>query len=126
MSGIDHIGILVEDIDKSVDFYKVALAPLGIECVMDFSHEGQRHAGFGDNDNPYFWLSGGGRVPGNHVCFSAGSRAEVDAFYAAAMQAGAKDNGAPGLRPHYHANYYGAFVLDPDGQNIEAVYHGPD
>ena len=126
MSGIDHVGVLVEDIDKSVDFYKVVLAPLGIECLMDFSHAGRRHAGFGENNKPYFWLTGGERVPGTHVCFSAGSRAEVDAFYAAAIEAGAKDNGAPGLRPHYHANYYGAFVFDPDGQNIEAVCHGPD
>ena len=82
--------------------------------------------GFGAGQKPFFWIGDGESPSGPlHVAFTAGSRAAVDAFYAAALRAGGKDNGPPGLRPHYHANYYGAFVLDPDGHNIEAVCHAP-
>ncbi|MCB1518022.1 MAG: VOC family protein [Hyphomicrobiaceae bacterium] len=124
MSALDHVGILVHDIDKSVEFYKATLGTVGIDLLMDFSHDGKRHAGFGVGQNPFFWLSGTTKTTGgNHVAFTARSRAEVDAFYSVAMSMGARDNGKPGLRPHYHANYYGAFVFDLDGNNIEAVCH---
>jgi catechol 2,3-dioxygenase-like lactoylglutathione lyase family enzyme len=83
-------------------------------------------AGFGSQGKPYFWFGVGEDVARAHVAFAAKDRASVDAFYKAAMAAGGKDNGAPGLRPHYHENYYGAFVLDPDGHNIEAVCHLPE
>ena len=117
---IDHTGVSVSDIAKSKAFYRAALAPLGYAMIMEFDDA----VGFGVPPKPDFWIgkaaSGG---PPIHVAFRAETRKEVDAFYKAAMGAGGKDNGAPGLRPHYHANYYGAFVLDPDGHNIEAVCH---
>jgi catechol 2,3-dioxygenase-like lactoylglutathione lyase family enzyme len=126
---IDHIGTPVSDIARATDFYLKALAPLGISIIMQVSAEqtGEGPAvGFGAEGKPFFWI-GEGEKSGDHVhvAFAASSRAEVDAFYEAALAAGGKDNGAPGLRPHYHANYYGAFVLDPDGNNIEAVCHAP-
>ena len=125
---LDHIGFPVSDYDRSKAFYQKALAPLGYSIVMEVTkaesggaYEG---AGFGDK-MPSFWISSGEALKGRlHVAFVAKNRAAVDTFYRAAMAAGAKDNGAPGLRPHYHPNYYGAFVLDPDGHNIEAVCHG--
>jgi catechol 2,3-dioxygenase-like lactoylglutathione lyase family enzyme len=87
----------------------------------------EAHIGLGTQGKPFFWISSGGQPAGHmHIAFTAPDRATVDAFYKAAIAAGGKDNGAPGLRPHYHANYYGAFVLDPDGHNIEAVCHGPN
>ncbi|WP_199698887.1 VOC family protein [Oleomonas cavernae] len=87
----------------------------------------EAHVGLGTQGKPFFWISSGGRPAGHmHIAFAAPDRASVDAFYEAALAAGGKDNGAPGLRPHYHANYYGAFVLDPDGHNVEAVCHGPN
>jgi catechol 2,3-dioxygenase-like lactoylglutathione lyase family enzyme len=117
---IDHTGVAVTDIAKSRAFYAAALAPLGYAALMEFGDA----VGFGVPPKPDFWL---GRtpvkVPPTHVAFRAESRRQVDAFYQAAMAAGGRDNGPPGLRPHYHANYYGAFVLDPDGHNIEAVCH---
>lgn len=127
----DHIGFVVSDLARSKKFYAAALAPLGIGLVMEVTEEmtgGHAHAGYGSEDRPYFWLGNGdGRLRGKlHVAFAADSRAAVDAFYKAAIAAGGIDNGAPGLRPHYHANYYGAFVLDPDGHNIEAVCHMPE
>jgi catechol 2,3-dioxygenase-like lactoylglutathione lyase family enzyme len=126
---IDHIGMPVADIARATEFYLRALGPLGISIVMEVSAEdtGRGAAvGFGANGKPFFWIGEGERLGGHvHVAFVADSRAAVDAFYAAALAAGAKDNGPPGLRPHYHANYYGAFVLDPDGNNIEAVCHAP-
>jgi len=127
---IDHVGIPVSDIARSTEFYLKALEPLGISIVMEVSAEQTGHGaavGFGANFKPFFWIGGaGGLGVGHvHVAFAAPSRAAVDAFYRAAITAGGKDNGKPGLRPHYHENYYGAFVLDFDGHYIEAVCHAP-
>ncbi|MGH8122260.1 MAG: VOC family protein [Rudaea sp.] len=128
---IDHIGFTVSDLERSKAFYRHALAPLDIGLVMEVTEEmtgGHAHAGFGSDGRPYFWLGNGtGVLRGKlHVAFAAPNRATVDAFYRAALAAGGVDNGAPGLRSHYHANYYGAFVLDPDGHNIEAVCQLPE
>jgi len=127
---LDHIGATVSDIARSKAFYDAALAPLGITLVMRVAPEqtgGDTHLGYGSGGRPYFWIGTGGPVTGRlHVAFAAPDRAAVDAFHAAALAAGGRDNGAPGLRPHYHPNYYGAFVLDPDGLNIEAVSHAPE
>ena len=127
---IDHTGIAVSDLERSKAFYLEALRPLGITLLAEVTAEqtgGGAHAGFGSGGKPYFWIGDHGRVAGSvHIAFAADSRSLVDAFYKAALKAGGKDNGAPGLRPHYHANYYGAFVLDPDGNNIEAVCHKPE
>jgi catechol 2,3-dioxygenase-like lactoylglutathione lyase family enzyme len=119
---IDHIGIQVADLDKSIAFYTKALAPLGYELVMKW----EQFAGFGVAGKPDFWIDGRG-APASviHVAFRASGRALVRAFYDAAIAAGGKDNGAPGVRPHYHEHYYGAFVHDPDGHNVEAVCHEP-
>jgi len=126
---LDHIGFPVSDYDRVKEFYLKALAPLGYALVMEVDQEtekGFRAAGFGIGGKPDFWIGGEGALTrAIHVAFAAKDRAAVDAFYRAAIAAGAKDNGAPGLRPHYHPNYYGAFVLDPDGHNIEAVCHMP-
>jgi len=124
MSGLDHVGISVRDFEKSLAFYKEALGALGIKCLMEFEHEGTRHASFGAGEHGFFWVSSGNRTRGEmHIAFTANSRAEVEAFYSVALSVGGSDNGRPGLRPHYHANYYGAFVFDPDGHNVEAVCH---
>lgn len=124
---IDHTGITVSDFEKSKTFYQQALAPIGYVLIMELPASVTGHtdvAGFGEPPKPDFWLSRGTpNQPPIHVAFRARSRAEVDAFYKAAMTAGGTDNGAPGLRPHYHPNYYGAFILDPDWHNIEAVCH---
>ncbi len=119
---IDHIGLSVSDFSASKAFYAACLSPLGIECAMEV----QGWAGFGRDGKPEFWFgeSDGPQKP-MHIAFLARNRAEVDAFYAAAIEAGADDNGAPGLREIYHPNYYGAFVIGPDGHNIEAVCHEP-
>lgn len=126
---LDHIGFGVSDYSRSKTFYQKALAPLGYRLVMEVTKEmtgGEYEgAGFGDK-KPEFWIGSGSPLSGRvHVAFVAANRAAVDAFYNAALAAGASDNGPPGVRPHYHANYYGAFVLDPDGHNIEAVCHSP-
>jgi len=125
---IDHIGIRVADFDRAKAFYDQALAPLGARLLMMVPTEhtgGVKIGGYG-RDRPVYWLhETGSSGESKHVAFSARTRDEVDAFYHAAIAAGGKDNGAPGLRPHYHANYYGAFVFDPDGNNIEAVCHAP-
>jgi catechol 2,3-dioxygenase-like lactoylglutathione lyase family enzyme len=126
---LDHVGFAVADFNRSKAFFTTALAPLSIAMLAEVTAEqtgGDAHAGFGANDKAFFWI-GTGKPPAAavHVAFVARSRAEVDAFYQAALGAGGKDNGPPGLRPHYHENYYGAFVLDPDGNNIEAVCHKP-
>lgn len=125
---IDHIGLAVGDFARSKAFYAAALAPLGYTVLMEFPAEqagGHPVAGLGDA-RPDFWIAGGGPTsPRNHICFAAKNRATVDAFYKAALAAGGRDNGAPGIRAHYHPNYYGAFVLDPDGHNVEAVCHAP-
>jgi catechol 2,3-dioxygenase-like lactoylglutathione lyase family enzyme len=125
---IDHVGIPVADYARSKAFYAKALAPLGYVLVMEVqqSEEDSPAAGFGAEGKPDFWIGGeGGLNRRIHIAIAAKDRAAVDAFYRAALVAGGKDNGAPGLRPHYHPNYYGAFVLDPDGHNIEAVCHAP-
>ena len=126
---IDHIGLAVSDLAKARSFYEAALAPLGVSVQMEVTEEMTgghgAHLGFGVKDNPFFWIgTGKAASTGVHVAFAARDRATVDAFHAAALAAGGRDNGAPGLRPEYHPDYYGAFVLDPDGNNIEAVNHG--
>ena len=116
------------DYARSKAFYEEALAPLGYALIMEVaqSENDSPAAGFGAGGKPDFWIGGeGGLNRAIHAAFAAKDRATVDAFYRAALAAGGKDNGGPGLRPHYHANYYGAFVLDPDGHNIEAVCHAP-
>jgi len=125
---LDHVGIPIADYARSKAFYEKALAPLGYSLVMEVpqTDNGERAAGFGANGKPDFWIGSEGRLNhAVHIALVAKDRATVDAFYRAALAAGGNDNGAPGLRPHYHANYYGAFVLDPDGHNIEAVCHAP-
>ena len=125
---IDHIGFPVSDYPRAKAFYEKALAPLGYVLVMEVPQEANDAlaAGFGAGGKPDFWIGGeGGLNKPVHIAITAKDRPTVDAFYQAAMAAGAKDNGPPGLRPHYHANYYGAFVLDPDGHNIEAVCRAP-
>jgi catechol 2,3-dioxygenase-like lactoylglutathione lyase family enzyme len=119
---LDHVTIGVTDIERSIKFYDEVLRPLGLERLR---MEEKTAAGYGANRKPFFWI-GHRETPqtGVHIAFAAADRATVDRFYKAALAAGGRDNGAPGLRPHYHANYYGAFVLDPDGHNIEAVCHG--
>ncbi|RLT89417.1 MULTISPECIES: VOC family protein [unclassified Ketobacter] len=124
---IDHMGISVSDFEKSKQFYQAALSPIGYTLIMELPASVTKHtdvAGFGEPPKPDFWISAGTpNSPPIHVAFRVPTRALVDAFYSAAMEAGGRDNGAPGVRPHYHADYYGAFVLDPDGHNIEAVCH---
>lgn len=124
---IDHVGVSVSDYARSKAFYEKALAPLGAGLAMEVTPEmtgnGSSHAGFGRNGQPTFWISPSASVSHSHVALVAENREQVDAFHRAALEAGGRDNGAPGLRPHYHPNYYGAFVLDPDGHNIEAVCH---
>jgi catechol 2,3-dioxygenase-like lactoylglutathione lyase family enzyme len=127
---IDHLGIAVRDYSASRRFYLTALAPLGIGVVMNVPKEESGRpsdfTGFGADGKPFFWIGEGDASPrGLHLCFTAKSRADVDAFYAAALAAGARDNGPPGIRAHYHPNYYGAFVIDINGINLEAVCHKP-
>jgi catechol 2,3-dioxygenase-like lactoylglutathione lyase family enzyme len=126
---LDHTRIAVADFNRCKAFYERALSPLSIVLVMEVTAEqsgGGAHAGFGTGGKPLLWIGDGGRLAGQvHIAFTARSRAEVAAFHRAGLDAGGKNNGAPGLRPHYHANYYGAFILDPDGNNIEAVCHEP-
>jgi catechol 2,3-dioxygenase-like lactoylglutathione lyase family enzyme len=132
---LDHVSLRVADYDRSKKFYEAALTPLGYTLAM----EGVSGAGFRRGFIPDFWIKQGEPIsaaaradapeldacggPFVHVAFASEDRRTVDAFYRAALAAGARDNGAPGLRPNYHPNYYGAFVLDPDGYNIEAVCH---
>ena len=130
MNIIDHMGLTVSRYDEALSFYQEALAPLGISIVMQVKAEesgGYQGAGFGRDGKPSFWVQGGEKTaPRIHVAFVAESRAAVHAFYQATLAAGGTDNGAPGVRAEYHPNYYGAFVLDPDGHNIEAVCHRPE
>lgn len=117
---IDHIGFSVSNFKKSNEFYANVLAPLGIEKIVDL----EEASGFGKNGKPEFWLGKGSFSPSPmHIAFTAGTRKQVDQFYEAALASGGKDNGAPGIRERYHPHYYGAFVIDPDGHNIEAVCH---
>jgi catechol 2,3-dioxygenase-like lactoylglutathione lyase family enzyme len=128
---LDHIGFPVTDYARSLAFYKQALAPLGIVLLKEvsLSDDGggaDGYAGFGRH-RPQFWIGTGSALKGRlHVAFIAVNREDVQAFYDAAIAAGGRDNGPPGPRPHYHENYYGGFVLDPDGHNIEAVTHLPE
>ncbi len=124
---IDHTGLAVSDAGVSRRFYEAALAPLGYEVLLEVPTEhtgGIVVLGFGVPPKPDFWLrQGAPQKPPIHIAFRAENRAVVDAFYEAALAAGGIDNGAPGLRTHYHPDYYGAFVRDPDGHNVEACCH---
>lgn len=124
---LDHVGIPVSDYQLSKGFYMRVLKPLGYGLVLEVASPetgGTSHAGFGPKGKPAFWIGTGTPLKGRvHFAFTAKTRNAVDAFYKAALEGGGRDNGPPGLRPHYHDNYYGAFVLDPDGHNIEAVCH---
>lgn len=124
---IDHINVSVENIHSSKRFYQSSLAPIGYLLLKESSVKesgGPEFAGLGANGVPSFWIvQGAPNEPRLHVAFRAEKRVQVDAFYQAAINAGGKDNGKPGLRPQYHPNYYGAYVLDPDGHNIEVVCH---
>lgn len=126
---IDHLGIHISDPVRSRNFYTKALAPLGYQMLMEIPKEytgGKVVLGYGVAPKPDFWITEGEpNRPPNHVAFVAKSRKVVDEFYKAALASGGRDNGPPGPRPHYHKDYYGAFVLDPDGHNIEAVCHDP-
>jgi catechol 2,3-dioxygenase-like lactoylglutathione lyase family enzyme len=126
---IDHTGVNVSDMARAKAFYRAALAPLGYAVMTELpkSVTGSVDvAGFGVPPKPDFWLAEGApNTPRVHVAFRAASRALVDAFYKAALAAGGRDNGPPGIRAHYHPDYYGAFVLDPDGHNVEACCHDP-
>lgn len=127
---IDHLGISVSDYERAKAFYTTALAPLGYSLIMEVTAEQTGHAaaaGFGAGGKPDLWFGAEGAMNKPvHIAIAAKDRAAVDAFYEAAIAAGGRDNGPPGIRPHYHPNYYGAFVLDPDGHNIEAVCHAPE
>ena len=129
MNVIDHVGLRVVNYTRALRFFENALAPLGIALVMQVTKEetgGYEGAGFGRDGKPSFWISAGGRTtPRLHIAFVADDRAAVNAFFEAALAAGAADNGVPGVRAHYHPHYYAAFVLDPEGHNIEAVCHKP-
>ena len=119
---LDHVGLRTNRVKEMIAFYEAVLATLGISKQMDFGQA----AGFGRPNELPFWIGeaeGGASVSSVHIAFVAETRDAVDAFYRAALAHGAKDNGPPGLRPHYHENYYGAFVLDLDGNNLEAVCH---
>ena len=126
---IDHTGICASNFDRSKAFYVKALSAIGYALLLEFPASVTRHtdvAGFGEPHKPDFWVSSGvANNPPLHIAFRVDSRAKVDAFYQAAIAVGGRDNGAPGIRAHYHENYYGAFVLDPDDHNIEAVCHSP-
>ena len=128
---LDHVGIAVSDAERSKLFYEQALAPIGIELIMTVGPEqnesgGTAH-GFGSDGKPFFWVGDNERVgEGTHIAFAVERRALVDAFHRAAIASGGRDHGAPGLRTHYHPYYYAAFVLDPDGINVEAVCHRPE
>jgi catechol 2,3-dioxygenase-like lactoylglutathione lyase family enzyme len=121
---LDHVGISVSDYDRSKAFYERALAALGLGLVME---PAPGVGGFGTAHRPFFWIDT--RRPGSksavHVAFAAHDRAIVDAFHAAALGAGGTDNGGPGVREIYHPTYYAAYVLDHDGNNVEAVCHRP-
>lgn len=127
---IDHLGISVSDYQRAKAFYTTALAPLGYSLIMEVTAEQTGHAaaaGFGAGGKPDLWFGAEGAMNKPvHIAIAAKDRAAVDAFYSAAIAGGGRDNGPPGIRPHYHPNYYGAFVLDPDGHNIEAVCHAPE
>lgn len=130
MSLLDHVTLVVSDYARSKAFYEKALAPLGVKLIMEYG----KAAGFGRDKKPDFWIGEGPTsfqtpehlkvITPTHIAFAARTRAEVDAFYTEAIAAGARDFGTPGVREVYHPGYYGAFVLDPDGHDVEAVIHG--
>jgi catechol 2,3-dioxygenase-like lactoylglutathione lyase family enzyme len=120
---IDHIGVGVRDFEESRVFYQRLLAPLGIMLVADVDAD-NRAAGFGRDGRDDFWIHEGRPLGRMHVAFDALTTEQVDAFHAEGLVAGGRDNGAPGLRPEYSETYYAAYVLDPNGNNIEAVFHG--
>jgi catechol 2,3-dioxygenase-like lactoylglutathione lyase family enzyme len=124
---IDHMSLSVGDFAGMLAFYEAALAPLGITTMMRLGKDvtgDYELAGLG-REKPFLWIAEGGKAtPHIHLAIRADNREEVEAFYKAAIAAGGTDNGGPGLRPHYHPGYYGAFVLDPEGHNLEAVFHG--
>ena len=134
---IDHVSIGVADLAKARAFYDAALKPLGYACIytVDIPGQGVVAHGYGavGSDHPKFWIGVPERIDGKanaqggaHCCFEAKRRKDIDAFHAAVLKSGGKDNGAPGPRPHYHADYYGAFAFDPDGNKIEACCHHPE
>ncbi|MDZ4789884.1 MAG: VOC family protein [Hyphomicrobiales bacterium] len=132
---IDHLSIPVSDMDKARGFYDAALAALGYQRLREQDEAGYIASGYGmpGGHEPPFWLGAasppapaGAPPEGQHIAFQAPNRAAVDAFHAAAMAAGGRDNGSPGVRAHYHANYYAAFVIDADGHHLEAVTHAPE
>jgi len=129
---IDHVGFGVSDYARAKQFYGEALKPLGFALVMEVSPEQNQGSkvwacGFGKNGKPELWIGSDGKTtPPMHLAFVVESRAAVRAFHAAALRAGGRDNGAPGLRRQYHPSYYGAFVFDLDGHNVEAVCHAPE
>jgi catechol 2,3-dioxygenase-like lactoylglutathione lyase family enzyme len=117
---LDHLIVTVSDFERSREFYAACLEPLGYEVVLEFG----RAVGFGIGGKPEFFIRAGDPVePPIHIAFGSDDRARVDRFHERALASGGRDNGAPGLRPEYHEHYYGAFVLDPDGHNVEAVCH---
>lgn len=129
---IDHLSIGVSDLVRSLAFYDIVLAELGFKRCMNVEVDGKKAVGYGYDRRPIFWIGhqNGDMTAiapssGFHIAFQATSRVAVDAFYRAAMAAGATDNGKPGLRPQYHPDYYAAFILDPDGYHLEAVCHQP-
>lgn len=124
---IDHMTFRVADIVATRGFYVAALAPLGYRLAFEGAYDGINMLGFGKDGKIDTWFIDNTRpISGpTHIAWAAASRADVDAFYAAAINAGGKDNGPPGIREHYHPNYYGAFVIDPNGHNVEAVCHQP-
>jgi catechol 2,3-dioxygenase-like lactoylglutathione lyase family enzyme len=115
---MDHVGLSVSHFERSKSFFERALAPLGYKCLKEYPGA----AGFGA-DRPDFWIGQSAKLGATHVAFLAADRTIVEKFYTAAIAAGGRDNGKPGIRKEYHPTYYGAFVLDPDGNNIEAVCH---
>lgn len=127
---IDHMGFAISDLARSKAFYDAALAPLGLPVIMTVTPEqtGKGTAiGYGKDGNPFFWIGDNEAVgEGTHVAFRVDTRREVEDFHAAALAAGGTDHGAPGLREHYGPNYYAAYVLDPDGANIEAVTYSAE
>lgn len=131
-SAIDHLNIAVGEIERSRTFYTDTLAAIGIDELLfvgpqDGTESGGQMVGYGRGEKPFFWILDNRTVgAGTHIAFAVPRRSLVDAFHAAALKAGGTDNGAPGLRSRYHPNYYGAFILDPDGINVEAVCHAPE
>ena len=120
---LDHVTLGVGDLEQSKTFYDQVLKAIGIERLYA---EGETFAGYGSGRAAFFWIGQrGGAITGAHVAFAVRDRGAVERFHAAGLAAGGRDNGGPGLRRHYHPNYYGAFVFDPDGHNIEAVCHAP-